>query len=75
MDESTTGRYAMILGIDLLTEMGLDLKFYGNVIIVGNGPYGGCSSPMVDASNYNFTYLTNKTVKLKESFINVYAEE
>ena len=27
VDEYSTGRYAMILGIDLLTALGLDLKF------------------------------------------------
>ena len=33
MDESTNGRYDMILGRDLLTALGLDLKFSENVLI------------------------------------------
>ena len=41
----------MILGRDLLTALGLDLKFSENIFIGGNGPYEGCSVPMVDLSN------------------------
>ena len=63
VDESTNGRYEMILVIYLLTALGLDLKFSYNVIIGGEGPYKGCSAPMADVSNYNFTYITDKTVK------------
>ena len=35
VDESTNGRYNMILGRDLLTALGLYLKFSENVIIGG----------------------------------------
>ena len=72
VDESTNGRYNMILGIDLLTALGLDLKFSENVIIGGKGPYEGCPSPMVDVSKYDFKSKTDKTVKLEESFANSY---
>ena len=41
MDGTTNGRYAMILGRYLLTALGLDLKFYYNIIIGGGGPYDG----------------------------------
>ena len=41
MDESAEGRYDMILGRDLLDDLGLDLKFYERTIIVGGGPYEG----------------------------------
>ena len=44
----------MILGIDLLTTLGLDLNIYGNIIIGGVGPHEGCSSPMVELINYDF---------------------
>ena len=30
---------------------------------------------MVDVSNYNFTSMKDKTVKLEESFINTYVDE
>ena len=51
MDEFTNGRYDMILGRYLLTELGLDLKFSENVGIGGKGPYEGFSASMVDVSN------------------------
>ena len=65
----------MILGRDLLTALGLDLKFSEDFIIDGEGPYKGCLSPMVDVSNYDFKSITDKTVKLEESFVNSYVNE
>ena len=53
----------MILGRDLLTTLGLDLKFSENVIIGGEGPYKWFSSNVVDISNYDFKSITDKTVK------------
>ena len=58
--ESTNGRYYMILAKDLLTALGLDLKFSDNVIIGGKGPYEDCSAPMVEVINYGVTYITYK---------------
>ena len=75
VDESTTGRYNMILGRDLLTALGLDLKFSGNVICGGEGPYEGCSAPIVDVNSYIFNIAMSKTVKPEESFINTYVNE
>ena len=72
VNKYTNDRYDMILGRDLLNAMGMDLKFYDNVVIGGEGPYKGCSSPMVDVSYYNFTYITDKTVKPEESFVKLY---
>ena len=71
----TSGRYDMILGRDLLTAMGLYLKFSKNVIIGREVPYEGCSAPMVDVSNYDFNIIKDKTVNLEESFINSYVDE
>ena len=34
VDESNNGRYDSILGRDLLTAMGLDLKFFDNIITI-----------------------------------------
>ena len=62
----------MIPGIDLLTTLGLDLKFSGNIIIGGVGPYEGCSAPMVDLSNYDFKSLMENIGKTEEYFINFY---
>ena len=63
IDESTTGRYDMILGRDLLTALGLDLKFSENVIRGVEGPHKGCSAPMFDVKTYDFNIVTSKTVK------------
>ena len=51
VDRSINGRYYMILGRDLLTALGLDLKISDNVILGREGPYKGCSAPMLDVSN------------------------
>ena len=59
VDEYTKGRYYMILGRDLLTALGLDLKLSENVIIGGEGPYEGCYAPMVDIRNYDFNIITD----------------
>ena len=60
IDEPTNGRYNMILGRDLITALGMDLKFSENVMNGGEGPYKGCSASMVDVNNYKFKFLTKK---------------
>ena len=75
MDNYTTGSYSMVLVRDLLTAMGLDLKFSKNIVIGGNGPHERCSTPMVDVSNYDFEPLTEKFVKPEEYFLNKYFEK
>ena len=74
-DESINSGYDMILVRDLLTELGLDIKFSDNVIVGGEGPYEGCSPPIVYLSNYNFKSISDKTVKPEEYFINAYVSE
>ena len=54
MDNKTNRRYDMILGRDLLTALGLDLKFSENLIVGGEGPREGCLSTMDELSNYDF---------------------
>ena len=44
----------MILGRYLLTALVLDLNFPENIVIGGEGPYEGCSSPMVEVRNDDF---------------------
>ena len=75
VDSSTNSRYNMILGRDLLTDLGLGLKFSEKIIVGGDGPYKGCSAPMVDVSNCDFKLLTDKTVIPEESFINSYIDK
>ena len=62
VDEYTNVRYDMILGGELLTALVLDLKFSYKVILGVEGPYKGCSAPMVYVSNYDFNIITAKTV-------------
>ena len=65
----------MILGRDLLTALGLDLKFSENIILGGDRPFKGCSVSMVDFITYDFKPLTDNKVKPEESFINAYFNE
>ena len=53
----------MIVGRDLLTALGLELKLSENFIIGGKGIYEGCPKPMADIINYDFVTVTDKTVK------------
>ena len=64
LDDSTISRYDMIIGRDLLTALGLELKFYDPVIVGSKSPYEGCLSPMVDMINYDYAHLTDKIVNL-----------
>ena len=75
MDESTNGRYDFILGKDLLTALVLDIDFPDNVIIGGKGPYEGCSAHLIYLCNYDFTSITDKTVKPEQYFINPYVKK
>ena len=43
--------------------MGPYIKFSYNVKLGGEGPYEGCSAPMVDVINYGFNIIIAKTVK------------
>ena len=51
VDESTNGRYNMILVRYLLIVLGIYLKFSENFIHGVEGPYKGCLVPMVDVNN------------------------
>ena len=75
IDKSTNGRYDMIIVRDILSELVPDLKFSDNIISVREGTHEGCSTPMVDVSNYDFNIITDKAVKLEEYFINLYVNE
>ena len=64
----------MIIGRDLLTALGLELKFYDPVIVGSKSPYEGCLSPMVDMINYDYAHLTDKIVKPEESLLNFHVD-
>ena len=65
----------MILGRYLFTALGLNLKLYEKIVISGEIPYEECSAPIIDVSKYNFKPLTDKIVKLEESFIITYIDK
>ena len=48
VDESAKGRYGIILGRDLLTELRLNIKISKHVIEADDGPFMVTTSPMVD---------------------------
>ena len=47
----------MILGQYLITELGLNLKFYEHIIKADDGPFNKSKTPMVDLGPYIFKYL------------------
>ena len=47
----------MILGQDLLTEFGLNLKFSEHVIEADDGPFNESTTPMADLGTYIFKSL------------------
>ena len=63
IDEYDKGRYDMIMGRYLLTALVPDIYISEHVIIGGDRPFKGCSSPMVGVRKYDLTYLTDKLFK------------
>ena len=56
VDDTAKGRYDNILGRDLLTPLGLNLKFSDNVIEAYDGPFKESTEPMVDLGTHEFKY-------------------
>ena len=75
IDKTTNIRYDMILDRKIITALGLGLQFYDNVMVGTKVPYEWCSATMVDVSSYEFTPMTDETVKLEESLINFHVDE
>ena len=57
VDDSTKGRYDIILGRYLLTLLGLNIKSSEQFIEADYGPLKGLTSDMVDLGGYQFIYL------------------
>ena len=57
VDDSAKGRYNMILGRCILTDLWLNLKLSDHVIKSYYGSFKGSTSPMVDLGMYEFKYL------------------
>ena len=75
VDESTNVRYDIILGWYILTELGLNLKFFDHIIEADDGPFKGSTTPMVDLGTYEFKILNTGEITPEESFTNAYVEE
>ena len=54
VDESVKVRYDMILVRNILTALGLNIKFSDHVIEAYEGPLKGLTTPMADLDTYEF---------------------
>ena len=57
VDDSTKGRYDMILGRDLLKYLGLNLKLSDHVMEAFDGDFKGYMALVVDLIKYELNYL------------------
>ena len=69
VDDSDKGRYNKNLGHDLLKYLGLNLKLSEHIIKVDDGPFNGCTTPMVDLGAYIFKYLNTGKLHLNNSLL------
>ena len=60
----------MILGRDILTELGLNPKLSEHVIEADDGTFKGSTTPMVDLGKYGFKYLNTGNIIPEELFTN-----
>ena len=74
-DDSAKGRYGMILGQDILTELVFSLKFTDHIIEANYGPFKGSTTPVVDLGTYKFKNLNTGKITPEESFSNAYVKE
>ena len=70
MNESAKGRYNMILGRDIWTELVLNLIFSKHAIESGDGPFNGYTSPMIDLSMLKIKDLNTSKITPEEYFMN-----
>ena len=72
---SPSGRYDIIIGRDLLTNLGIDIKF-SNIIEFSEGPYQGYKSPMLILDDYKFKPVKiNIRSSLDDLFLDAYINE
>ena len=65
LDDSTKGRYDLILRRGLLTELGLNFKFSEHIIEADDGPFKVYKTLMVDLGKYMFKILIEIKLYLK----------
>ena len=59
----------MIVGRDILAELGLNLKFFNCVIEGDEGTFKGSTEPTVDLGKYEFKYFETGKVTPEELFM------
>ena len=65
VDDSAKGGYNTILGRYLLTELGLNIKLYDNVIKADDVPLRLSMTPIVDMDMYYFKVLNAEKITLE----------
>ena len=64
VDESAKGRYNMLLGKYVLTELGLHLKFSEHATKADDRPFKGSTTPMGNLGTYMFKDLNAGKITL-----------
>ena len=72
LDDSARGSYGMILVIDILTELGLNIKISEHGIKADDSPFIGSSLTMFYLGAYVFKYLNTREIKNEELFTDAY---
>ena len=75
VNDSTKGRYNMMLVRDLSTELVFNLELSEHVIEAFDGNFKGSTTPMVDLGKYEFKDLNTGNFIPEESFTNYYIKE
>ena len=60
----------MLLGRDIFTELGLNLKWSDHVIKLYGGTFKGSTTTMVYLVTYGFKYLSTVEITVEESLTN-----
>ena len=74
VNESSKGRYDIILVRCILKELMLNLKLSDHVIKADDGSFEGSTVTMVDLGTYEYKYLNTGGNTPNEYFTNAYAE-
>ena len=72
VDDSAKSRHNMILGQDISTELGLNLKSFEDIIEADDRLLKGSTTPMVNLGTYIFKYLNTGNITPEEYFTNAY---
>ena len=73
--DSSKRIYDIILGINILTDLGLYSEFHKHIIMGGDGPFEGCMVPMVELGMYDFNHLDIYAIVPEEYFTDSYVGE